>query len=275
MPPLRLNQWNRHLADWEFRRGATEVRSTPPSIQIARNNVCNFRCVYCRDHFPGNDFPRHHVSEERFQELLDLVPRCDVVSFFGISEFTVDPRFFELVELAASAGATLTINSNGSVCTPRHVETLARYPGRLNLVFSVDAATPAVFRRLRGGDFWRVLENLRTYVGGMQARRDRTELVFTFVVTRTSIGDMLPALYLARTLGFDEVRYYLLHEYQGLDWKTVDPDGVPFDYLEERVSTIVDAYRRAHDEVEAAARLLGFRIELPAVPAPAVPGPPS
>jgi MoaA/NifB/PqqE/SkfB family radical SAM enzyme len=272
MPPLRANQENRYLAYWEFIRGRPAVASTPPNLQIARNNVCNFHCVYCRDHFPGNTFPRHHVSEERYRELLDLVPRTDVVSFFGISEFTVDPRFFELVELAASAGATLTINTNGSVCTPRHVDVLARYPGRLNLVFSIDAATPAVFLRMRGADFWRVLANVRDYVRGLAARRDRTSLVFTFVVARSSLADMVPALYLARTLGFDEIRYYLLHEYDGMDWKTVAADGRTFDYRDECVSGFVDEYARARAEVVRAADLLGFGIELPAVPVAAAPG---
>lgn len=272
MPTLRPNQVNRYLAYWEFWRGQATVESTPPNLQIARNNVCNFRCVYCRDHFPGSTFPRHHVSEERFDELLALVPRTDVVSFFGISEFTADPRFFELVELAAQAGATLTINTNASVCTTRHVEALARYPGRLNLVVSVDAATPAIFRRLRGADFWQIVANIRAYLRGLEGRRDRSSVVFTFVVMRTNLGDMLPALYLARTLGFDEVRYYLLHEYEGMEWQTVAADGSSFDYRQERVSLFPEEFRRVRADVARAADLLGFPVELPAVPAVATNG---
>jgi hypothetical protein len=88
----------------------------------------------------------------------------------------------------------------------------------------------------------------------------------TFVVCRTSLPDMLPALYLGRTLGVDHVRYYLMHEYSGMDWKTVGADGREFAYRDECVSLFPDEYARVRAEVARAADLLGFEVELPAVP---------
>ncbi len=46
--------------NWEFMRAAEVVESTPPSIQVAFNNTCNFKCNYCADHRVGTRF--HETS---------------------------------------------------------------------------------------------------------------------------------------------------------------------------------------------------------------------
>lgn len=263
MPELRPNLRNRLLAEWEFAQGKPAVASTPPNLQIARSNACNFHCVYCRDHRPGNDYPRYRLSDERWRELLALVPATEVISFFGISEFLVDPQFFDLLELAGRHHATLTINTNASVCTERHVAALARYPGKINLVFSIDAATPEVFLRLRGADFWEVLGNVRRLVASRAACRDRTDCILTFVITRSSVRDMVGAVWLTKALGLDGIRFYRLHEYPGLDWRATAADGSTFDYLEETCSRFPEEFDRQVAAARRAAVAAGIRAEIP------------
>src|SRR5688572_12203376 len=45
-----------------------------------------------------------------------------------------------------------------------------------------------------------------------------TWIVLSFVITRTSVQDMMPFVFLGKSLKADEVKYYRLHEYEGLDW---------------------------------------------------------
>lgn len=261
---LAPNLRNRRLAEWEFAQGATEVASTPPNLQLARWNLCNLHCVYCRDHRPGTDFPRYRVSDGRWRELLQMVPQTEVVSFFGISEFLIDPQFFELLELAGRHAATLTINTNATVCTTRHLEALGSYPGALNLVFSIDAATPEVYRRLRGADFWEVLANVRRILACRAGSRERTHSVMSFVITKTSVGDMVGGVWLAKALGVDGIRFNRLHEYDKLDWRVQAADGSTFDYREEACSRFPEEFDRQIAAVQRAAATAGIAADIPA-----------
>lgn len=261
---LRLNQRNKYQALWEFAHGIADVQSTPVHLQIARSNLCNFKCVYCIDHRVGNQIPRTKNEGETWQALLSLIPRSEELAFHGISEFMIDPEFFAIVERCASAGAALSINTNGSVCTEKYLDALAQYPGHLNVNFSIDAATPETFLRIRGWDFWRVVGNINTYVDRFASTRGNTWVSLSFVIAKSNVQEMLPLIYLAKGLKVNEVKYYRLHQYDGLDWRVETKDGGFFDYREECASTFCDDYNRQRERVLQAAEILGIFVELPA-----------
>jgi MoaA/NifB/PqqE/SkfB family radical SAM enzyme len=261
---LRANQKNKYRALWEFAHGVATVDSIPTMLQIARSNTCNFKCVYCSDHRVGNDIPRAKLEGETWENLLALIPRAEWLAFHGISEFMIDPEFFDIVQRCANAEATLSINTNGSVCTQKYLDALAAYPGQISMNFSIDAATPETFLRIRGWDFWRVLRNIKTYIERFEARRNRTWISLSFVVTKSSVGDMLPLVFLAKALKVDAVKYYRLHEYDGLDWRIETKIGGSFDYREESTDAFVNEYNLVVEHTRRAAEMLGLYIELPA-----------
>lgn len=261
---LKANQKNQYRAWWEFAQGAEVVASNPPTMQIARSNTCNFKCVYCIDHRPGNDIPRNSLSDEVWKDLLGLIPKSVALSFHGISEFMIDPQFFDIVQRCADAGVELRMNTNGSVCTPKYLETLAAYPGYLTIDFSLDAASPETFTRIRGWDFWRVVRNIKTYVDRFESRRSQTRMTLSFVITKSSVHEMLPFLFLGKALQMDALIYYRLHEYSGLDWRIEAKRGGTFDYREECTSKFAAEYNKGINDVRKAADLLGMQVELPA-----------
>jgi molybdenum cofactor biosynthesis enzyme MoaA len=258
------NQANKYRAMWEFTRGIYSVDSTPSDLQIGRSNTCNFKCVYCVDHRTGNSVPRTKLSPEAWEDLSALIPQTEMLAFHGISEFFMDPDFFDIVQTCAKTKAALRLNTNGSVCTPRHLQTLTDYPGRIVIDFSLDAATPDTFARIRGWDFWRVLRNIRTYMQHFARRQNGTWVAISFVITKSSVGDMVPMVYLAKTLGVDVLVYYRLHEYEGLDWTVEAKHGGAFNYLEETVGNFPEAFNREIQRARQAADLVGQRIEIPA-----------
>jgi MoaA/NifB/PqqE/SkfB family radical SAM enzyme len=264
MNPLLPNQRNKYRALWELARGVARVQSTPPSLQFARNNTCNFKCVYCIDHRPGNQIPRTRLEGDAWQGLLDLIPMSSELGFHGISEFFVDPDFFDILSRCAQAGAALSLNTNASVCTPRHLDALANYPGYIWITFSLDAATPETFLRIRGQEFWRVLRNVKSYIDRLEARRSATWISVSFVINRSSVKEMTPFLYLAKALKVDCVTYFRQHEYSGLDWEIEARQGGTFNYRDECVGTIAEEYNLELERVRQAAGVLNISVELPA-----------
>lgn len=264
MSESRLNQKNRYQALWEFANGQSTVRTTPPTLQISRTNVCNFKCVYCTDHRLGNEIPRTKNEGETWQRLLQLIPRSETLSFHGISEFMVDPEFFDIVRRCGEAQVSLFINTNGSVCGPRYVDVLAGYPGRLSINFSLDAATPETFLRIRGSDFDRILRNIRTYIGRFEPRRDRTWLSLSFVIMKSNVGEIPAFVHLAKDLTVHAVKFYRLHEYPGLAWEIPTKAGPLFNYRSECAGHFVEEFNQKIEEARRLAEEYRLYIELPA-----------
>jgi wyosine [tRNA(Phe)-imidazoG37] synthetase (radical SAM superfamily) len=240
----------------------------PASLQLAKSNICNFKCVYCIDHRQGNQIPRTRLQGRVWEDLQKLIPTSDELAFHGISEFFIDPDFFDLVARAGEAGATLSLNTNGSICTPRHLETLENYPAPIWIGFSLDAATPETFQRVRGQDFWTILRNIKQYIERFASRRDRTVICLSFVVCKSNVTEMLPFVYLAKSLGADTLTIFRLHEYEGLDWEVQVKSGGFFNYRDEYVGRIREEYNRELERARVAAETLGIPAKLPA-PLPA------
>jgi MoaA/NifB/PqqE/SkfB family radical SAM enzyme len=261
---LRPNRRNRYRAQWEFARGTAKASATPTSLQLARSNLCNFKCVYCGDHRVGNQVPRTKLEGKVWDDLATLIPATEDLGFHGISEFFMDPDFFEILDECARAGSALSLNTNGSVCTPRHLAALQSYPGDIWITFSLDAATPETFLKIRGQEFWRIVKNIQAYIEAFQSRKARTGVWLSFVVNGTSYREMLPFLYLARALKADGVTYFRLHEYEGLDWQVEMKGGGLFDYKKQYVRTFAAEYNRELERVRKAAELFPMHIDLPA-----------
>jgi MoaA/NifB/PqqE/SkfB family radical SAM enzyme len=261
---LRANRINKYRALWEAANGIASVETIPTQLQIALTNTCNLKCVYCGDHRAGNSVPRTKLEGETWSNMLRLIPKAEWLAFHGISEFMMDPNFFELVQQCADADATLFINTNGTICTPKYLEALANYPGKLIMNFSVDAATPDTFASIRGWHFWRVVRNIKTYVDAFEARRDRTKLALSFVVTKSNVHEMVSFLFLAEALRVNSVVYFRLHEYDGLDWRIETKNGGIFDYREECTGAFVDQYNREIENTRKAAEVLNIEVTLPA-----------
>lgn len=256
---------NRYRAVWEYLNGVADVGTVPLNLQVARNNLCNFKCVYCTDHRPGNDIPRSQLEGDPWQRIKrDILPLADELSFHGISEFFIDKEFFEIVERAGSMGATLVLNTNGSVCTDRHLDALGNYPGNLVINFSVDAATADTFRRIRGWDFDRVIDNIGRYLTRFAQREIPPWVTFSYVICKSNIEEVVPFIHLAKSFGITKIIFYRLHEYDGLDWQLEAKSGGIFDYQSE----CVDKFAARFNEVIAEARKtldeLGMHADLPA-----------
>jgi hypothetical protein len=139
------------------------------------------------------------------------------------------------------------------------------YPGYLSVDFSLDAATPETFLRIRGQDFWRIIRNIKTYIDHFESRRDRAWFTLSFVITKSSVKDMVPLVFLGKSLKVDEVIYYRLNEYDGLDWQVQTKAGDIFDYRKECTKQFGEAYNREIEHTRRAAEVLGVNIVLPAL----------
>ena len=109
---------------------------------------------------------------------------------------------------------------------------------------------------IRGQDFWRIVRNIRAYMDRFEKRRDITWVSLSFVIARTSIKDMMPFVFLAKALKVDVIKYYRLHEYDGLDWRVETKAGGIFDYRNECVGKFGEEYNHEIERTRKAAEIL-------------------
>ncbi len=262
---MELNVRNRYQAQWEMAHGEVAPHAAPSILQIGLSNRCNFHCVYCPDHFIGSPVAAQHLDADTLEDLLQYIPQLEIAAFHGVSEFFVEPNFFDIVGRCAAAGVQLSLNTNGSVLTPRHLDALGSYPAPLMVNFSLDATTAEVFRRIRGYDFDRVLRNVCRYVERFRQRTKHTWLSVSFVIMKSNVHEMAAFVRLGRMLGVNSIVFYRMHEYDGFNWTTTTADGEAFNYLSECTNEFPEDYNRNVAEALRVAKLYGLNVEMPAL----------
>ncbi|MFQ5515753.1 MAG: radical SAM/SPASM domain-containing protein [Myxococcota bacterium] len=151
----------------------------PTKITVESGNVCNLRCPLCptgqRD--PGSS--KGLLPYATFEKLLDQLGRDLItVRLYNWGEPLLNRDLVRMCELAYARGVSVKISSHLNDLTPELAEGLLR--ARVKKIYvSADGATPesyAIYRR--GGDFKKVLDNIRMLV----AKKRELDAVYTRVI---------------------------------------------------------------------------------------------
>lgn len=137
-------------------------------LQIEPTDFCNLRCAMCAPQLKNlptlhGDLPKGFIDMGLFQKLIDDLARSQVCFDHLIFQWLGDPALHpRLPELVAYAHAHVRdrfqyfrIDSNAIAWTPNRLDQLLEVYTRdphfpILLVFSIDAATPETYRRVKG-----------------------------------------------------------------------------------------------------------------------------
>ena len=259
----RLVVENKKLNEQETAAVKTVLKSTPINFNLDLIGVCNMKppCGMCLN-WTGDMGPRHHpglsVADLRaFGDPLRLA--WDVINC-SIGEPLILKDLLPVIELLASWEKPFGINSNGLALTPQLTDKLAPFFEILTITFSVDAATPETYAKIRGPYFLKAIENIAYY---SEKRREafpegtasKTGMVMLpMKVNRSEISAFIQ---LAAWLGMDVVELRQLHDY-GAEWK-VDKGGFLFDYQEQVLAP--EDLEEVREEAEKAADECGIVLD--------------
>src|SRR5688572_2997405 len=188
-----------------------ETRTTiapelPRQVYIEVTNRCNSLCASCPltyDHFLPFE-PKHHLTWPQFRRMVDQLPRIERAVLHGIGEPLLNPNLPRFVAHLKERGAHVLFNTNAVLLDERRGDALCA-AGLDELRASLDAATPALYRTLRGIDkFDQIVANLRALVarhGGLA----RPRVSLWFVGMRENLHELIDFVRLAHALGVPEV----------------------------------------------------------------------
>ncbi|MCX7598202.1 MAG: radical SAM protein [Armatimonadetes bacterium] len=160
-PDVAYNWW---LNRRELARKAVRVRSMPSKIEIEISNRCNLACLHCIRRRPDFHPRLGDMSCETFEAILRQFPRALTLTLTGFGEMLMHPQFLEIVATARRIlpHANILGYTNGLLIGKRYsAEEIVR-SGLGQIHFSLDAATPETYRKVRNSEeFDRLVGNIR------------------------------------------------------------------------------------------------------------------
>lgn len=182
-----------------------KVRVNPITILLELTSKCNLKCKMCprTENISDNIDIDFALGEMILQEI-----QPHKVIFSGRGEPFLNKDILKFIEYAKSKGAYLKILTNGTLITPE----LAREVVKLGtdcIEFSVDAARPETYKRIRGADFHQVLSGIEAF--SKIQRRNVTTLQANFAIQSDNSHEMLDFARLMTDLGVKRVNYQMLY----------------------------------------------------------------
>jgi MoaA/NifB/PqqE/SkfB family radical SAM enzyme len=217
----------------------------PHQLYIEVTNRCNSLCASCPltyDHFLPFE-PKHHLTWPQFRRIVDQIPQIERAVLHGIGEPLLNPNLPRFVAHLKERGAHVLFNTNAVLLDERRGDAL-REVGLDELRISLDAATPALYHKLRGIDkFNLIVANLRAFIarhGGGQ----RPRVSLWFVGMQENLHELPDFVRLAAELGVPEVYLQRLVYFGGGenldDGTTMVPEQSLFGTLEQRQARLIE-----------------------------------
>lgn len=140
------------------------ICQVPEMIEFDLSNLCNLKCVTCmRARFDYEQGAPEFLSFENFKTILDKIPVLGIVQICGSSEPTLNPDLPSMINYAKESGARVVeMFTNG---TTLHGKILNRLvASKLDcLKVSIDGGNEETYKRVRGFDLSRVIDNVRDF----------------------------------------------------------------------------------------------------------------
>lgn len=238
-----------------------EVRAAPVVTVLAVTTVCNLRCVMCPQ---GMGLVTHpvHMPVEIVERVAAWLRTTSRLLLSGVGEPMLAPSFWRALELTRGRTDLWSrVNSNALLLTPERTA-MVLDSDLSEISFSLDAATPQTYARIRGANFSEVLERIVCFSTARRSSTNRRlDVSINMTLMLENIAEAPAFVDLAHELGLDSVLFSQLHNFGDRpDW-VVAQDSWRFTYSEQRLTAAPDLARHHLTEACARARAHGLRID--------------
>lgn len=198
------------LGQLELLTKQTRLKSRPSYLVIDPGNICNLRCPQC---LTGLRLPGRKRMFLKFAEFKKIFDQLFEFAFFVIlydwGEPFLNPDIFKIISYAQKKNVGTFVSSNFTTVKEKDLDQILT-SGLEHLVVSLDGASPETYSKYRrGGDFRKVLANVKKLVEKKRAQGKRTPFIrWQFLVHRFNEHEIDKAKKMGRKLGVDAVTFY-------------------------------------------------------------------
>ncbi|HRT71688.1 MAG TPA: tetratricopeptide repeat protein, partial [Syntrophales bacterium] len=213
---------NKRLNQEEIRQKKTNIASLPLNVEIASTNVCNIMppCVHCWKHIdPHHGYlnrDARHIPPQFLTHLSPYISCAEKVALHGAGEPLTCDYLFEVVKHVDQA-ACVGFASNGLLLNERNIEKILA--SNIHFIdFSIDAASPDTYQKIRHNDFNRLVCNIKNLVSLRNERGLRfPEVRINMCLMLENMSEIPAFVKLGKDL--DAAVVHLFHLNEGADYQ--------------------------------------------------------
>lgn len=183
----------------------------PQVLEIETTNICNINppCVMCPRVLRPPKLEKT-MSESLLNKLKPYLKEAQMVSLHGSGEPLVDGRVFDFLKVIDAQKTITKFNTNGLLLNKKNAEKIIKKQVK-EVNFSLDAATPQTYRKIRGQDFFKVKENIKLLAKLKEKKSSRYPVIkINMVLMKENFPEMAAFVALAKDVGAEAVDFRLL-----------------------------------------------------------------
>ncbi len=195
--------YNLLLGQLERRMGLSRLHSLPSKLSIESGNICNLRCPLCPT---GQHDPSARKGLMPFQTFKKAVDELGqgllLLRLYDWGEPLLNPELVPMIEYASAMSIPVKISTNLSLELDNAQIRSLLSSGLRKMYISCNAASPETYPVYHvGGNFQKVVENLKLLVERKRELGSSTELVWLFHVFSHNEHEIEKARKMAKELG--------------------------------------------------------------------------
>lgn len=180
---------------WE---SAVSERKTPPFpyfVTIGLINACNISCAHCYRTYNKDRTPKNVLE---FEEVENIISQCKEAGVYSMalgseSEPLLYGRIKEVIKLISDKKFEDSwLCTNGLLLDDEYADLILN-SNITRLTISIDAITSRTYRRVRGGDFNRLMSNIFNFLAKREKMKKQLPILrVTFVRYNLTEGEATP-----------------------------------------------------------------------------------
>ena len=238
---------------------AEEAAFFPSVLELEPSTFCNINppCVMCYPRLFDRRPYEGEIDQAVFDKLVPSFKDFRAISLYGVGEPLVGKKLGVILDNIDTDTTLVQFNSNGLLLTEAACRSLIRQ--KLNLInFSLDAATPETYRKIRRSDFDLVIRNISRLSEIKKELGVKIPVIqVNMTLMKENQSEILLFLDLAHRVGAEIVHLGLLNPFREYE---VENEGFTFNYLKQMIDPRSEGFRKTMEQAERRASELGLQL---------------
>jgi wyosine [tRNA(Phe)-imidazoG37] synthetase (radical SAM superfamily) len=179
----------------------------PKEINVSIDHTCNLKCAHCRKSVLIADAEERKEIDAIADRLIDeVLPHTNFIVLAGNGEVFFSETYIRMWKSSALAQKrdSIGILTNGILFSEEIWKELRGSYKSIGFGVSIDAATEDTYKKVRGGNFKKLCENM-ALLSRLKKNGELYFLDMNFVVRQDNCKELKPFILWAKSLGVDHV----------------------------------------------------------------------
>lgn len=181
------------------------------NVQLGYDRSCNLACPSCRNHRITNPEDSTEIVDMMHEEVKRMCVKKPRNMRIGNGELFFSPYYRDIIFNHYENDAIALI-SNGMLFTPENWSYLEKRYKNISLEVSIDAINPDTYRKLRGGDLYKLQKNME-FASRLRKEGKLKKLSISFVIQVENYREMKGFVEYGKSINADFIHFMKLNSW--------------------------------------------------------------